>query len=487
MTGDLGPYSEMRDSGVSWLGALPAHWKVLPARAIFVEVKERDRPNEEMLSVTIKRGVVPQRTLLLDSSRKDGSNLDKSAYKRVRPGDIAYNKMRAWQGAVGISIYEGIVSPAYVVERPREGADPKYLHHLLRTPAFATEARRWSFGITSDMWSLRPEHFKLIYACLPPLSEQAAIVGFLDHVDHRIRRYVAAKKALIALLNEQQQAIIHRAVTRGLNPNVRLKPTGVEWLENVPEHWDVRRLGACLKSVTGLWGDDPSDDNRLDHIVCVRVADFDMDRLEVSDRRLTNRALSQRARESRSLLPGDLLMEKSGGGDAEPVGRVVRFSLPQPAVCSNFVARLRPLPAIVRSEYLLYVLALLQSTRRNVPSIKQTTGIQNLDMRHYFSNSIAVPPLDEQDAILGAVNASLATLRRAKELAASEIGVVREFHTRLIADVVTGKIDVREAAARLPDEAREPAILEGQDAFSDEDGSVVDEDPAIASGAVELW
>jgi type I restriction enzyme S subunit len=154
MTRDLKPYPGYKDSGAPWLGEVPAHWDVLPMRAIFAEVIERDHPDEQMLSVTITEGVIRQRALLADSSKKDSSNQDKSAYKLVRPGDIAYNKMRAWQDAIGVSVYRGIVSPAYVVQRPRQGADSHYLHYLLRTPAFAKEAERWSYGITSDMWSL---------------------------------------------------------------------------------------------------------------------------------------------------------------------------------------------------------------------------------------------------------------------------------------------------------------------------------------------
>ncbi len=158
----LKPYPVYKDSGVPWLGEVPEHWEVLPNRALFTEVNERNHPDEQMLSVTITNGVIPQQALLADSSKKDSSNQDKSSYKLARPGDIVYNKMRAWQGAVGVSNYYGIVSPAYVVQRPRNGADARFLHYLLRTPAFAIEAERWSYGITSDMWSLRPEHFKLI-------------------------------------------------------------------------------------------------------------------------------------------------------------------------------------------------------------------------------------------------------------------------------------------------------------------------------------
>ena len=140
MIANLIPYPKMKNSGIEWLGVVPKHWEVLPNRALFAEVKERGHPEEQMLSVTIIKGVIRQQALLADSSKKDSSNQDKSAYKLVRSGDITYNKMRAWQGAVGVSDYQGIVSPAYVVERPRKGASSHYLHHLLRTPAFAKEA-----------------------------------------------------------------------------------------------------------------------------------------------------------------------------------------------------------------------------------------------------------------------------------------------------------------------------------------------------------
>jgi type I restriction enzyme S subunit len=241
MIDGLKTYPSYKDSGVPWLGMVPEHWKVLPSRAIFAEVNERNHPYEEMLSVTINRGVIRQEALLIDSSKKDSSNLNKSAYKLVCPGDIAYNKMRAWQGAIGASDFRGIVSPAYVVMRPRDDHNPRYFHELYRTPHFAKEAERWSYGITSDMWSLRPEHFKMIYSAVPPREEQEAIVRFLDHVNRRIERYIRAKKKLIALLNEQKQAIIHRAVTRGLDPNVRLKPSGIPWLGDIPKHWEVKR------------------------------------------------------------------------------------------------------------------------------------------------------------------------------------------------------------------------------------------------------
>jgi type I restriction enzyme S subunit len=182
----LKPYPEYKDCGQTWLASVPRHWSVLPNRAIFAEVKDRDHPDEQMLSVTITRGIVPQKELLADSSKKDSSRQDKSAYKLVEPRDIAYNKMRAWQGAIAVSDFRGIISPAYIVMRLRGDQNARYFHHLYRTPHFAKEAERWSYGITSDMWSLRPEHFKMIYSTVPPRDEQTSIVRFLDHANGRI-------------------------------------------------------------------------------------------------------------------------------------------------------------------------------------------------------------------------------------------------------------------------------------------------------------
>ena len=251
------PYPASKPSGVPWLGDVPDHWEVRPGRSIFTEINERDKAGEQMLSVTIAQGVIRQQTLLQDSSQKDSSRLDRSGYKFVRPGDIVYNKMRAWQGAAGMSRYQGIVSPAYIVQRPRSGVDPDYFHSLLRIPAFATEAERWSYGIASDMWSLRPEHFKMIHFPLPPLPEQRAIVRYLDHVDGRIRRYVDTKEKLVGLLEEERQAVVNRAATRGLDSNAPLKPSGVDWLGDVPEHWEVRsafkRRVGFQEGPGGLW------------------------------------------------------------------------------------------------------------------------------------------------------------------------------------------------------------------------------------------
>jgi len=476
---DLRPYPVFKDSGVPWLGEVPEHWEVLPNRALFVEVKERDHPEEQMLSVTITKGVIRQRALLADSSKKDSSNLDKSAYKLVCPGDVAFNKMRAWQGAVGVSDQRGIVSPAYVVQRAREGADSRYLHHLLRTPAFAKEAERWSYGITSDMWSLRPEHFRMIYACRPPLPEQSAIVRFLDHADRRIRRFIRAKQELLKLLEEQKQAIIHRAVTRGLDPNVRLKPSGVEWLGDVPEHWEVWQVGHFGRVGNGST---PSRGNsaywRGGTYPWLNSASVNRSPISEADQFVTQLALRQC--HLPRVQPGSVLVAITGQGKTRGTAAVLTAE----ATINQHIAYITPHREIVTPEFLQLAFV---AAYRHLRSISDDSGstkgaLTCGDINHL---RLPVPPADEQEQIVATTAGGTRGIDAALGRTGTEVSLLREYRTRLIADVVTGKLDVRAAAASLPDDSDEPDVLDDADVPVEDDVEADDSQVAAASEGVE--
>ena len=426
----LKPYPSYKDSEVPWIGEVPEHWEILPNRAIFREVVQQNHPYEQMLSVTISQGVVPQKELLADSSKRDGSREDKSSYKLVLPGDIAYNKMRAWQGAIGLSEYTGIVSPAYIVQRPRDGLNPQYLHLLLRIPSFTTEAERWSYGITSDMWSLRPQHFKVIQTCVPPLDEQDGIVQYLDNTDQRIKAYIGTKGRLITLLEEERQAIIHQAVTRGLDPNVRLKPSGVEWLGDVPEHWKITQFARQVSIAEGQV--DPKIEPYASMIMIAP------NHVESGTGKLlsTETASEQGAISSKHLCrAGDVIYSK-----IRPA--LAKVSVAQTnCLCSADMYPLRPRHSL-QSDYLFWLLlstgftawSVLQSDRVAMPKINR----QTLNNVH-----IPLPPISEQDSIvqylIEATTKASSTIGHAQR----QIELMEEYRTRLIADVVTGKIDVR--------------------------------------------
>ena len=201
-----------------WFGEVPAGWDVLPSRALFAERIERNRGDLEMLSVTMASGVVRQSSYLKsDGSKKDQAREDRSQYKAVERDDLVYNKMRAWQGAAGKSEFRGIVSPAYVVLRPLHGVNSDYYGMMLRSRQFAREAERHSYGITSDMWSLRPQHFKIIEFPRPPLAEQAAIAIHCKSQTENIDSAIATIEAEVMLLKEYRTRLISDVVTGKLD------------------------------------------------------------------------------------------------------------------------------------------------------------------------------------------------------------------------------------------------------------------------------
>ena len=426
----LKPYPDYKPSGVEWLGDVPEHWDVLPNRVHFTEVNEKNHPLEQMLSVTIREGIILQSELLEDTSKKDGSRVDRTSYKLVQPGDIAYNKMRAWQGAVGVSAYQGIVSPAYVVQRPRPGHNSRFLHYLLRTPNFAKEAERWSYGITSDMWSLRPEHFRMIYSCIPPLDEQAAIVSYLDRADDRIRRAISTKERLIELLTEQRQAVIHRAVTRGLDPNVPLKDSGVEWLGDVPAHWETMRARFLFKEINLR-----STTGKETHLSMSQelglVPSHLVDQSLISDSYIGGKLCRE----------GDLVLNRLKA-------HLGVFALSRQAgVISPDYSVFRKRDS-VKMEYFEKVFrlpALRIELRVRAKGVVE--GFWRLYTEDLFDIRLPVPPFSEQQAIVEFIDKATADIDTAIDKAQRQIDLLREYRTRLIADVVTGQVDVRGAVA----------------------------------------
>jgi type I restriction enzyme S subunit len=176
-------------------------------------------------------------------------SLDLSNYQVVFPGGFVLNNQQAWRGSVGVSRQYGIISPAYIVLRLSRTLNPKFANYLVRCPRMVDQFVAASKGVGDIQRQIYWPYLRRVQVPLPLPDEQSAIVRFLDHADRRIRRYIRAKQKLIKLLEEQKHAVIHRAVTRGLDPNVRLKPSGVQWLGDVPEHWEVSRVKAefhCL-------------------------------------------------------------------------------------------------------------------------------------------------------------------------------------------------------------------------------------------------
>lgn len=465
MIGVLRPYPAVKDFCMPWLGKVPAHWEV---RRLKYLLRERDARSttgaEQLLRVSQYTGVT-ERNRTDGGDEADTRAASLVGYKLVTRGDLVVNIMLAWNGSMGVSRFDGIASPAYCVYRFGHGAKPWYFHHLLRSPAYKARIRALSTGVVDSRLRLYTDDLYRMEALVPPPNEQAAIVRFLDHADRKIRRAIRAKQQLVKLLEEEKQAIIHRAVTRGLDPNVRLKPSGVEWLGDVPEHWHVILLGRFIHLITGFPFKSERFTQDANDIRLLRGINVAPGRLRWVD--VVRWSRQERTQyEPFELALGDIVL----GMDRPLIHGGTRVATIResdvPALLLQRVARIRTKSGL--SMVFLNLLLGGKSFSDYLEPIFTGISVPHLSPEQIKSFVFALPPTDEQDRIIKWIGDKTIRLRSAGAQAEQEIALLREYRTRLIADVVTGKLDVREAAARLPEE------VESDDLDTDEEAPDVE-------------
>ena len=423
MVADLQSYPTYKSSDVEWLGDIPVHWEVQKLRSILTEVTERNRPDWPLLSVVRERGVILRDVTNMDENHNFIPD-DLTNYKVVHEGQFAMNKMKAWQGSYGVSTHDGIVSPAYFTFKINE-VTGDYFHAAVRSKTYVPFFAQASDGVRIGQWDLSQARMREIPFLVPPLPEQTAIVQYLDHVDERIRRYVSGKQKLIRLLEEEKQAVIHRAVTRGLDPNVRLKPSGVEGVGAVPAHWEVRRL----KTLCSMKSGDGITEMSIEPVGQYPVYGGNGLRGYTSN--------------------------YTHDGDFALIGR-------QGALCGNVhIARGRfwasehaVVATLHPSQVLEWFGAILGAMNLNQYSL--AAAQPGLAVERVLNLWLPVPPSEEQAVIATHIEQKTADIDTAVSRTRRQIELLQEYRTRLIADVVTGKLDVREAAANLPDAAYVP-------------------------------
>ncbi|MGD0291850.1 MAG: restriction endonuclease subunit S [Candidatus Binataceae bacterium] len=441
MIADLRPYPEYKESGSRWLANVPSHWEVRKLRTLIRPRNERNRAELPLLSVAREKGVFV-RSLTDAGENHNVIPEDLSNYKVARAGNLVINKMKAWQGSMGIAPSDGIVSPAYFVF-DFDIADRAFGQALLRSKPYVAHFGQASDGVRVGQWDLTIAGMRQIPVLAPPPAEQAATVRFLDWANGRLERAIRAKRKVIALLNEQKQAIIHRAVTRGLDPSVALKPSGIPWLGEVPKDWEVTALRRYWRVTDCKHLTVPFVDDGIPLASVVEVQSFSLD-LSRCKRTKPDwyRLLVEGDRKPKR---GDLIYCRNASvGACALVETDIDFAMGQDVCLMRSQSQnQRFLNYMLHSTFMDHQLELLLvgSTfkRINVSDIKALT--------------VLVPPRREQDAICAFLDSSLLAYDSASSRLGREIELFREYRTRLVADVVTGKLDVREAAARLPDEA----------------------------------
>jgi type I restriction enzyme S subunit len=483
---DLKPYPRMKCSGVPWLGEVPEHWKVMPLKR--VTLARCDGPfgsglKSSHYTDTGIRVIRLQNIGHAEFRESDAAFISPTYCASLGDHSVLANDLliaglgddRHPTGRACVAPTQ--IEPAMVKAdcfRFRLDTSQVVPHFAARhlTATAETASAALSTGATRQRTNLESTSTRAI--ALPSVSEQVSIVRFLDNASRHIRRYIRSKQKLIKLLEEHKQAIIHRAVTRGLDPNVRLKPSRVEWLGDVPQHWEVRKLKYLVNTVAGIqMGPFGASLTELqDHDTGFKL--FGQENTISGDFQRGGRWLAQsQFRDLRryELLAGDLVLTRKGS-----IGKC--RMVPQGSgqgIADSDTIRVRLNGALVSRRFIMMLLHESPYVQQQIHSVQRGAVLGGLNTSTIAGLRIAVPPMAEQKRLLDRIDRETSGLHCSIAAVNRQISVLREYHTHLIADVVTGKVDVREVAARLPDEAEEPESLDAIDAFTDGQENAADD------------
>lgn len=457
-----------------WVPRVPEHWRLLRAKNFLREIDDRTKTGDEtLLSMRQHRGLVPHN----DVSAKLITPENLIGYKKAQPDELVLNRMQAGNAMFFRNRLPGLVSPDYAVFRLLRDDSPEYLGFLFRSwpmrGLFRSESKGLGTG-TSGFLRLYSDRFAALEIPLPPRPEQDQIVVYLRAQDAHIAQLIKAKRGLIDLLTEQKRHIIDHAVTRGLDASVALKPSGIEWMGNIPRHWDI----ALMKHVTDVRFSGV-DKHSHDHEIPVRLCNYtDVYKNDkITDGMDLMRATATAGEIARlTLKAGDVIITKdSETPDDIAVPAWVPDGLPG-VVCAYHLGLLRPDPGCIEGEFLFRAIG---SARIAEQFHVLATGVTRFALsKHDVKNAvIPLPPAEEQKAICKWIADECKPLEEAILRAEDEIKLIREYRDRQIADVVTGQVDVRSWTPGQDDVvAEEDLAALGGDEEIDTDGEEDDGD-----------
>ncbi|MDC0003020.1 restriction endonuclease subunit S [Porticoccaceae bacterium] len=427
MAGRHQVYPSYGESGVEWLGKLPAHWETKRLGHFFEERRQKVSDKDySALSVT-KQGIVPQ----LENAAKTDAGDNR---KLVLKNDFVINSRSDRKGSSGVSIFDGSVSLISIVMIPRN-ITPRFVHHLLRSYPFQEEFYRYGKGIVADLWSTNSSEMKNILLPDIPIQEQQKIADFLDHETAKIDTLIEKQQQLIKLLKEKRQAVISHAVTKGLNPNAPMRDSGVEWLGEVPELWVscALKYGSQIvdcKHITAEFFDEG--------IPLASIGEVKGWHVDLASAKLTNkRYYCDLIGGGRKPESGDIIYSRNAtvGEAALVVEGMPDFAMGQD-VC------LIRLNENISSEYILYVLKSgVISNQLDLAMVGSTFKRINVDDIRNFA--VALPSYEGQLEIVEELTRILSKYDTLVVNAEKAISLMAERRTALISAAVTGKIDVR--------------------------------------------
>lgn len=430
----LEPYPEYTVSDISWAPVLPKTWRTERAKWLFKKMDRPVRPEDEVVTCFRDGMVTLRRNRRL---RGFTEATVENGYQGIRKGDLVIHQMDAFAGAIGVSDSDGKGTPVYSVCQPKPGINARYYAHAVREMSNTQWILALAKGIRERSTDFRYDMFGSQKLPLPTEEEQAAIVRFLDSASLKVANFILAKRKQIARLNEQKQVIIQRAVTRGLDPATDFKESTIPWVGTVPRHWSILRAKYLFTEV-----DERSESGNEELLSVSHLTG-------VSPRSEKNITMFKAASYvgHKICRPGDLAVN-------------TMWAWMGALGVANQVGIISPAYAVyrVRSGYPMlgrYVELLLRTRAYTSNFMCHSTGVRASRLRLYpeefFRMPVLVPPLDDQIQIIKFINGETSSLNQAISRIEREIALIREYRARLTSDIVTGKLDVREAASKLPE------------------------------------
>lgn len=412
-------------TGWEWFGAVPKNWIQLPLCAIAKIKSIANQKDEDLLSVYLELGVVKFDDI--DEKRTNATSADLSSYQLVEVGDFVLNNQQAWRGSVGVSKFRGIVSPAYLVFELDKRLDFRFANYLFRDCSMVSQYLISSKGVGTIQRNLYWAHLKRAVVYLPPVSEQVAIADFLDGRTMQIDLAVQIKERQIELLKERKQILIQQAVTRGLDSHVPMRDSGIEWIGEIPAHWQSRRFKYLFsQSQLPVRPGDGVVTSYRDGQVTLR-----------SNRRLSGYTEAILEGGYQGVRKGQLVLNSMDAfegaiGVSESDGKCT----PEYVVCDALSDDYMP-------EYFAYLLremALARYIQVICNAVRQRAV--RIRFNNLASRFMVVPPIEEQRAIVAFINAETEKQEAAVALLEQQITKLKEYKSTLINSAVTGKIKV---------------------------------------------
>lgn len=418
-------YEKYKNSGVDWIGEIPEEWEQKPFSSIFKVQSVINNIDAELLSVYLEQGVIKFSDV--KEKRTNVTSEDLSKYQLVNVGDFVMNNQQAWRGSVGISNHEGIVSPAYIVLKPDLTLNSTYLNYLLRNRSFVSHYLICSKGVGTIQRNLYWPQLKRVYLFYPPLSEQQSIALFLDEKTAKIDQTISIKEKEILLLKERRQILIQKAVTKGLNPNVKLKNSGVDWIGEIPEHWEV------------LPGFNVYKENKTNNIGMKEkvVLSLSYGNIVIKPEEKLVGLVPESFETYQIVKPGDIIircMDLQNDKTSLRTGIAVNDG-----IITNAYLNLN----IINGNNSNYYYNFLHTLDTTKVIYKFGKGLrQNLSYVDFKRMQIIVPPKIEQNEIANHIEKLKIKISKAISLKQQEIEKLKEYKTVLVDNVVTGKVKI---------------------------------------------